>query len=347
MITSSHPAEIEARNKIFSKGFQSEQDFARFLKVELGGSVAAKLKEPASNWSVTTFHALFVASWLNQPTEKGTYMIDLSHLPPEQVAEVRKAYEQNLYSRPSSHLDGGGRSGSKGFKFLKGYKELLVQMPEIETKPYLLLKAEGHSTGLSGVIPHMLAWGQKIMTGEGRLRSPELHALAHNETGLVERRAAENFSKQYASLLKQLGLSGKTVTVHEMAGKLFEKTGHVPPQVDQLDEFLKEATNAQLGTALKSFCSSLSDQHGARDAEAWITNEMLDELDKIAASLLSDPQGQRGRVFREIYAKPEDLDRTIGAFAGVNDNRLTRQIAFRESHDLRGVQPEAGPSRTG
>ncbi|HET9644307.1 MAG TPA: hypothetical protein VFP68_13345 [Burkholderiaceae bacterium] len=171
----------------------------------------------------------------------------------------------------------------------------------------------------------MLAWVQKIMTGEGRLRSPQLHALAHDEAGLVERRAAENFSKPYRSLLKQLGLNSKT---DQMAGKLFEKTGPLP--VDKLDDFVKEATNRELGTALKTYCNSLSRQHRRRDLEALVTDEILVELDKIADSLRSDPKRQRGRVFLEVYATPGDLDRTIGAFNGANDNKLKRQTAFRK-----------------
>jgi hypothetical protein len=58
-----------------------------------GSSVAEQLKLPADKWTHNTFQAMFMSAWLSHPTEKGSYVIDLSSLTDAQRAQVKQAYE--------------------------------------------------------------------------------------------------------------------------------------------------------------------------------------------------------------------------------------------------------------
>lgn len=81
-------------------------------------------RAPSCGWTASDFHALYIACWIFYPVEKGTFMIPLTA---QQRKNVKSGY-QNLDPRWTSPLHKHGRSAAKGWKFLKGYGELLVQM---------------------------------------------------------------------------------------------------------------------------------------------------------------------------------------------------------------------------
>jgi len=91
-------------------------------------------------------------------------------------------------------LSGNGRSASKNWNFLNGYKELLVQYETTKCRPYLFLKSEGHTTGVGGIIPHMQSWVHKSKHGVGKQASLALNALASPVSawaGAIEGRSGE------------------------------------------------------------------------------------------------------------------------------------------------------------
>ncbi|UVE69372.1 hypothetical protein L2Y90_21845 [Burkholderia pyrrocinia] len=310
------------KRAIFSDRFQGKASWQSFLDDNLGDTVSGKLCKPASEWSVQTFQALFVAAWIHHPTEKGSYTIDLSGLTTEQLGEVRKAYEEHCSPRISSHLGGAGRSASKGWSFLNGYKELLVQMETIEGRPCLFLKSEGHTTGFRGVIPHTVSYFHKMRTGEGMNASPMLGALSKAAPRFVEPRAAENYSKDYGKLLKSLGLKGRMVTAREMTLELFRKTGYIPEGQDDGSSFAKGATNRELGEALSAYCDAATTVGPGdlkyRGPDNMVTGKMIADLREVAKSLIDDGDTHRGRVHREIAMTPAELDKSLIDFGGTS-----------------------------
>jgi len=332
-LASKHPMDIGMKKQVLSEKFQDTASVNTFLDQHLGGSVSDKLNAPASEWTTETFQALYVASWANHPVEKGSYMIDLSGVSAEQLEQIKTAHKENCTSRPSSHLSGEGRSASKGWDFMKGYKELLVQMETVDNKPYLFLKAEGHTTGLDGIVGHTKSYLNKVKTGEGLMANPYLNVLA-NASDLVEARAAENYGKQYGKLLKGLELDSKSkmVTTREMAQTLFDKSGFDPSGQGSAAGFVKGSTNEQLGQALMKYCDSASSgQIETRlKGDKLATDGMIKELRGVAQSLIDDGATTHGRVHREIITVPTDLDKAVRSFASEGgSSSLRRQPAMR------------------
>jgi hypothetical protein len=243
-------------------------------------------------------------------------MINLGQLSVMQRNVIQGAYENHCYSRKSSHLSGSGRSASEGWAFLNGYDELLVQFELTRGHPYLYLKTEGHTTGLSGIIPHMQSWVHKRKHGVGKEASPALNALAHpvsSWSGVVESRAAENYAKNYQKLLKNvLGLKGKNVTAREMMKALFKKTNFPAPP-----NFEMTVTNQQLGRMLEQYCNQAS-MVGAGGilyrANGAVTGEMISEMRTLAKTLVADGDVHMHRVYREIRAEPVALDISLATF---------------------------------
>jgi len=168
------------------------------------------------------FQTLYVACWIYQPLEKGSYIIDFTDA---QMKIICDNYFSKLKERKSSHLEGNNaRSAGKGFNFLKGYEELLIQIPDANTRS-LMLKAEGHN---AKSLAHALGYFKKLKTGTGETANPNLNNLAlhHSRFGIVDRKA-ENYSKSYKSLLKYLDIaqSRETVTVEEALVAILKKKG--------------------------------------------------------------------------------------------------------------------------
>jgi hypothetical protein len=316
-IGSNTPMDKDLKKAIFSDRFQDIASWRSFLRAQLNSTVAARLSAPASSWRVESFHALFIACWVHHPVEKGTYLLDLAGLTVAQRDTVQAAYKAHCSSRKSSHLSGDGRSASEKWNFLEGYKELLVQYEAISGRPYLMLKAEGHTTGLSGIVPHLQSYLHKRKTGEGLQASPFLNAVAVAVPDIVEPRAAENYDKGYEKLLKALKLKGTKVTARDMAEALFKRTGYPPNGNADYATFVMVATNKQLGNALIGYCDAAT-QVGAGGvkyrAGDLITRPMIDDLRKLAKTLVADGDISRNRVYREIIAKPTEVDASLDNF---------------------------------
>ena len=164
---------------------------------------------------------------------------------------LRAAYQQHLSGRKSSHLSGTGRSAGEGWRFLRGYDELLVQIETVKGVTYLMLKSEGHQLSLTGAIPHAASWVKKSFTGEGAQASAALHAYA-NLSSDVAARAAENYAKSYEALLGWLKLSGKMVTIREVMFALFKKAKY-PSNTGLLYSHFTNQNNATLGAELSRY----------------------------------------------------------------------------------------------
>lgn len=318
-ISSNTPMDKDLKRAIFSDRFQDIAAWRSFLRAQLNSTVAARLGAAASSWRVESFHALFIACWVHHPVEKGTYLLDLSGLTVAQRDTLQAAFKSHCTARKSSHLSGDGRSASNKWDFLQGYKELLVQYEAITGRPYLMLKAEGHTTGLSGIVPHLKSYLHKRKTGAGLEASPFLNTVATAVPDVVEPRAAENYDKGYEKLLKALKLKGKKVTARDMAEALFKRTGYPPSGNPDYATFVMVATNKQLGTALIGYCDAATNvgaggvKYRAGDL---ITRPMIDDLRKLAKTLVADGDVSRNRVYREITIKPAEVDASLEVFYG-------------------------------
>lgn len=305
---------------VFAADFHDLGSFRRFLTDNLvRGNIVSTLMTPAENWSVAAFQALYVACWVHHPLEKGTFMIRLSHVPSAKRQVIHEACKTHLKGRKSSHLSGNGYSASDQWAFLNGYKELLVQYEETAGEQYLFLKAEGHTTGASSIIPHMLSWANKTVTGEGLTASKHLNTLASSGNSAlvtVEGRAAENYAKGYKKLLKALNLSGRTITVRQVLEELYTQTKFP----SRLARGFDSATSEDLGATLNRFCVMADARNraglgfilGGKTTE--ITPKMISDLRDLARSLIADGKKIQHRVFREIRVRPTEVQASLDVF---------------------------------
>ena len=296
--------------ELFGPQFQTMRDWRSYLRVRLADNASAQLMASKERWNVSSFHALFIACWIHHPVEKGTYMVNLGGLSVSQRDVVKNAYKKHLSGRRSSHLSTSGRSASKGWDFLNGYAELLVQFEETTGRPYLFLKAEGHNTGLKGIIPHIKSWRHKKKHGVGLIASPALNQFAKSDPR-VESRAAENYGKHYKKLVKGLKLRGKKVTVREVVPALFKLTGYPHPNLKML---AMTSSNQELGRALLDYCRAASTvgSGGVRfRADGKITGGMISDLKELAGTLQQDGTKILRRVFREVRVNPDEVDRSL------------------------------------
>lgn len=210
---------------VFTDRFQKAGQWTDYLLARFGGALSVNtILNRGDGWSAVDFQALYIACWTFYPLEKGSYMIPLTAT---QRVNVKSGY-QTLGVRPTSHLHGHGRSAARGWSFLKGYEELLVQLegggkhsPEIS--PHLFLKAEGHTAASIG---HLWSYIVKVRTGQGAVANAALERLAkaQGQMGLdlgIAERAAENYSNAYKVLLQAMELGGKTVSVHEAVSNMY------------------------------------------------------------------------------------------------------------------------------
>lgn len=242
-------------------------------------------------------------------------MIDLGKLPRHQHESVFAAVRKVCIKRiGSSHLSKVGYSAREGWNFLKHYHELLIQCEETLGRPYLFLKAEGHTTGPSGIVPHLVSWAHKKWYGEGKTVSPDLNELALKSPELVSRRAAENYAVGYKALLKEvLHLKGKKVLVHELLAKLYSETGFKARTSISIT-----STSSEWGESLEQYCELATNPGPMRltyTKDGKITPEMISDLRAIAKTLKSDPGDKLfPRVFEEIRTNASELDASISKF---------------------------------
>lgn len=293
--------------KCFGDDFQLLDSWQRFINQGLRNWISVTNLMSycgGQSWSVKTFQALYVACWVHNPIEKGTFMIQI---PNRCDVNVQTAIKKHCHWRiGSSHLSGKGYSARDNWNFLRHYHELLVQFEKTGNQYFLFLKAEGHTTRPGGVLSHLSSWNNKKKHGEGNMVSPELNALASSaqHRGLVTSRAAENYGKGYEALLKLLGLTGKKVLVHEMLDKLYNVTGFCSQTFVSVTY-----TSFELGESLEHFLRVENTIWGK------LTEEMRKDLRAIATTLKKDPPDiLTPRVYQEIRITPDELTSTINEF---------------------------------
>lgn len=134
---------------------------------------------------------------------------------------------------------------------------------------------------------------------------------------MVEPRAAENYDKGYEKLLKALKLKGTKVTARDMAEALFTRTGYPPNGNHDVATVVMVSTNRQLGQALIGYrdAATTVGPNGVRfQANDLITGAMIQDLRRLAKTLVVDGDVSRNRVFREIIAKPSEIDSSLENF---------------------------------
>lgn len=305
--------------EVFGDDFQAPAGWSRMLDHMPGRSVVTLLNRSGAWWTRECFQALYVACWIHHPVEKGSYMIQLG---PAQVANVRAAYTRltgngDLQTRISSHLSGRGASAHVGWDFLKGYGELLVQIEgEAANAPYLFLKCEGHALekGLSmSTVKHGASWIKKSITGSGATASQALKQWAVAHPNVVEGRAAENFSKDYEKLIKQLGFRTTTTTVEQVVDALHRRAGFahgLPANV--------KGNSVALGGAMLGFNGYIA---LFRRQEAVLKRNGVDfdakaeaELTDLATRMIATATPHAEQHYNEVRVTPADLDLSLANF---------------------------------
>jgi type IV secretory pathway TrbD component len=303
---STNKYDVAEKAKIFEKDFQHAANWLAFFRKNLtGGSVVQQLH--SSYWCAACFQGLFVACWLHHPTEKGTYMIDLSRLPGPHILNIQHAIS-GLPSRPSSHMSGKGHSASSGWKFLKGYSELLIQFEATSAAPSLLLKVEGHQLwSLMGFCPHAIGYVKKewmpkrLGGGSGLTANSALKSMARTDPR-IESRAAENFEEAYKKFIKLVG-GNKSMTIRQLIQTMHERfEGEVDDSVSTMDA-------GQLGHRL----SVLMIAH--REKLVEIHPQLLSDLQGMVIALRQDAKQITDRVFKEVRATGEAIDASIANFS--------------------------------
>ncbi len=325
--------------KIFTPEFSTARKWRDYMLDKFGGGMTVNtILDKTSGWAASDFHALYIACWIFYPVEKGTFMIPLTA---QQRKNVKSGY-QNLDPRWTSHLHKHGRSAAKGWKFLKGYGELLVQMEgggkhTQEIEPHLFLKCEGHT---AFTVAHLKSYFEKKSTGKGAVANSALQELAKNQAMLgmdqglgITERAAENYSNPYKALLVAAGLTGKTKTVHEAVANFYilldaegrTRSGITPPLnslvamkglqaavgqngVGGLDneDLAKMIEEVLLPFALAARGATGGSAKGTALIKAMLEAE--DDLKKVAQQLREDAkntgQAKSLRYFQEVVLAP-------------------------------------------
>lgn len=289
-------------NQVFCTSFQSYHDFCQYLTTHFSRTnvdVHATLKSADKvDDAAAFFQALFVACWLYKPMEKGTYFLRMTST---ESQAVKKAFEK-LPTRKSSHLDGKGRSAHKGFAFLKGYEELLVQWVPTEGRSYVMLKCEGHTTGLGSLYPHLKSWNHKRKTGAGLVANPTLNDVAKKNNPIIER-GAENFSNEYKTFLKSL---------NEQSGakKMQKATTSVRDMLSVLNGDTKwlKATNQEVINELRRLING-----PAKVGGITISQGVKTQFGRFAKlfELENRPDAVYHRFFEEVHVNPQQLSNAI------------------------------------
>jgi len=303
---------------VFTDDFQTSRQWKMFLDRYIpAGNVLSLLNRVGSFWEMENFQALYIAAWIYHPVEKGSYMLKLESA--RQYANVREAYDRlmrsgELQPRISSHLSKKGASAHEGWNFLRGYKELLIQLEgEQGGSPYLFLKCEGHPMeGVVSTAKHVFSWGVKTVTGAGATASAALHDLATDSSN-VELRAAENFGGAYKSLLKELKLEGKRVTVADVVDRLWSACGFrqgIPANVKGDTRLLGQFMLGPQG-CIRVF-ELQRDQ--LRRNKINFTPDAAQELRKLAERMTSASVSHPNQHYHEIRMTAADLNTALAVF---------------------------------
>lgn len=289
--------------KLFAGKFDRSAGWDEFLREN--PSVGSKLNG-ATPITAAGFQAIYIACWIFQPLEKGSFMIALTE---PQKAKVQRDVNK-LSTRISSHLDKVWvRTGGKGFEFVKGYNELLV----ILSDNYLFLKMEGEKATKPS---HASGWWNMKKTGHGNTRNYDLNELAmdsvKSEKYGIAHRLAENFNPEYKKLLEALGFKGKMVTFNQVIQKL---RGQMP--------LFQEPADRPMGPWLRSLVIDHREffpdpkikaalKAAEKDLEGIIRS--LEAEAKINADQGFDQWGVN-HLFQEVRVAPADLDLAMKSLA--------------------------------
>ena len=302
---------------IFGDKFRMHTQWQTFICHNFGSGKCTidNCIDKRGNWFTTPeefFQTLYVACWIYQPLEKGSYIIDFTDA---QMNIIRENYFLKLKKRSSSHLEGNNaRSAGQGFNFLEGYEELLIQIPDANPSS-LMLKAEGHT---AKSLAHLLGYIKKVKTGTGETANPNLNnlALQHSRFGILDRKA-ENYSKSYKSLLKYLDIaqSRETVTVEETLVAILKKKG------------VKCSNQTNIGTLITIFEDMLDKvppiHEGVKKDLDYYLKKAETDLRKILVELqkesLHNPS-PTPRYFNEVKGDTLALECALGAMKTALDS---------------------------
>lgn len=210
---------------VFYEGFQTSQQWIAYINDHFPNRDVGEILNKERGWSAEEFQALYIACWIYKPVVKGSYMLRLSN---EHLPNVKHAYKK-MPGRWSSHLhkEVGGISAGEGWRFLKGYHELLAQIEDTIEGEYLFLKCEGH---LSTHPSHIKSYFCKKTHGVGLEANPELEELVKDQPGLgIKARRAENYSSNYKALIKTIGYKnirkkqGEIISIQEAIGAMIRE----------------------------------------------------------------------------------------------------------------------------
>lgn len=294
------------------------------LKGFLGSKIKDSIEGNLNRWSVGHFQAYFMLCWLHHPSEKGSYMIDLRNA---NVPKMESVIKENLIKRSywpvpgSSHFSREGYSARQGWGFLNHYNELLVQLEEIRGRPFLFLKAEGHTTHGFDAIQHCVSLIVK--------RSPSKELTAIADDTFVAKRVAENFSSGYKTFLSKLNLKGKFITVLEMVQTLYDRLRTENTGVAKT-ELPMTISDEQLSDELKKVLK-LDMEHRILEKiglDREEVEEVRKDIEKIAGLLeTTTPDLAFSRVFCEVQVTPRDLESTYNNVMRIMDENLRSSAA--------------------
>jgi hypothetical protein len=315
-------------HQIFQTQFQTLAGWQSYWSPR-ANAISPIFQKPGSSWSAADFQALYIACWLYQPLEKGSFMIPIPHVQQQRLTDAMA----KLPSRWSSHLsEKNARSAGQNYNFLTGYSELLVQFESERGSPSrsLFLKTEGHGS-LS--LAHLSSYITKSRTGKGNTASAALHNLAtQNQFGIKER-AAENYEKPYEELLKYLKLPKAVCTAEDAILTIFRKlkTKATPIYDVVIDEIElgifvgARISKVQLATLVTAVIVPTINQPGLRQGK-FITavkkaeTALLGLAECLVDDALDVTVAEVPRVFHEVRVTLEVLDTTVRDFIAEINN---------------------------
>jgi hypothetical protein len=204
---------------LFYEDFHTAVQWKNFIRDRFPQGVSTILSK-GTGWSTADYQALYIACWTYKPVVKGSYMLKIFD---EDQSGVEKSFlkQKKSHKRWTSHLHGpttDGIDASSGWKFLKSYHELLIQMEDANDGKYMFLKCEGHP---SISWKHYKSYRHKKKHGVGLDVNEDLLTKASDEElhlG-IKIRAAENYSADYRALVEYLFKIEGT--------KVLDKTGEI------------------------------------------------------------------------------------------------------------------------
>jgi len=338
--------------KVFKEDFQHPVRWLQYLEGHFGKAPVARIetildKRPVieekaiisknverykDRWHAAGFQALYIACWVYQPLEKGSFMIKLT---PQQLENARRSVK-GMGTRTSSHLTAQSYTAAGGalkhFGFIQGYDELLVILQD----DWLFLKMEGESSS------HPMHWGgflNKAVTGHGFISNEYLNKLPENNIYGIVGRAAENYNSKYEELLKKLQVpnkQGRMVSLKEAKGKMvtiMDMFNALMREFDYREEahskfrttygFFNNSSNINVDGAITELCSKGDNSGNRRLKELSIAlraakNDIKGIVESVrAASRRMPKHGNEvdiDQIFHEVRVEPSEINKSLNEF---------------------------------